>query len=146
MVEKRGRKSLEELSTPVIVPGNFGRRPEPPVELTDKQVEIWRLVVSSEPQDFFKTEALRGMLADYCRHRESANMVSAVIESFKSEWLKSNEGAKRYKALVQMREIETRAAAGLATKLRLTNQSRYTPDKAATASRNAAIGKMPWDE
>jgi len=146
MVEKRGRKSLEELSTPVIVSGNFGRRPEPPGELTDKQIEIWRLVVSSEPQDYFNTEALRGMLADYCRHRESANMVSVVIESFKGEWLKSKEGSIRYKTLLQMREIETRAAAGLATKLRLTNQSRYTPQAAATASRNAAVGRMPWDE
>jgi hypothetical protein len=144
---KRGRKSAEEIAIAAnVIAGGFGKRPEPPVELTEKQIEIWKLVVSSEPQDYFNSEALRGLLADYCRHRESANMVSLVIESFKGEWLKSNEGAKRYKALLQMRDIETRAAAGLATKLRLTNQSRYTPEKAATAARNAAVGPMPWDE
>lgn len=142
---KRGRKSAEELST-VVIAGNFGNRPESPGDLTDKQAEIWRLVVASEPQEYFNTEALRGMLSDYCRHRESANMVSGVIETFKGEWLKSDEGAKRYKALLQMRDIETRASAGLATKLRLTNQSRYTPQAAATAAKHAGKGFMPWDD
>jgi hypothetical protein len=146
MAEKRGRTSRAETATAVVIDGGFGQRPEPPAELTDKQVEIWRLVVASEPQGYFATEAQRGLLADYCRHRESANMVSAVIESFKGEWLKNAEGARRYKDLLKMREIETRATTGLARSLRLTNQSRYRPDKAETLARNAAIGPRPWDE
>lgn len=138
----RGRKSAAALS---VVEGNFGSRPEPLAELTDEQSAIWRETVSSEAADFFGTAALRSMLADYCRHRASAAVVSEVIDTFKPDWLKAAEGAKRYYGLLKMREAETRAAASLATKLRLTNQSRYTPQAAATANKNAARGMRPWE-
>lgn len=138
----RGRKSAAALS---VVAGNFGSRPDPLAELTAEQAAIWRETVSSEAADFFGTAALRSMLADYCRHRASAAVVSEVIDTFKPEWLKAAEGAKRYYGLLKMREAETRAAASLATKLRLTNQSRYTPQAAATASKHAARGMRPWE-
>jgi hypothetical protein len=140
---KRGRKSGADLA--VVVTANFGNRPEPPEDLTTDQADIWREIVASEPADFFGTAALQAMLADYCRHRSSIDAVSGIINTFKPEWLKAAEGAKRYKELLRMREMETRAAASLATKLRLTNQARYTPQAAATASRNAAKGLKPWE-
>lgn len=140
---KRGRKSEADLS--VVVTANFGNRPEPPEDLTTDQADIWRETVASEAAGFFGTAALRSMLADYCRHRASAKTVSDIIDTFKPEWLKAAEGAKRYHGLLRMREMETRAAASLATKLRLTNQSRYTPQAAATASKNAPRGFKPWE-
>jgi hypothetical protein len=139
----RGRKSSE--ADAVVIVGSFGTRPEPPEELTDRQSEIWRETVSSEPPDFFNTAALRALLMDYCRHRESAENVSSIINSFQAEWLKSQDGAKRYQALLRMRDMETRAAAQIATKLRLTNQSRYTPQAAATAAKNTGRGQRPWE-
>jgi hypothetical protein len=140
---KRGRKSSAE--TAVVITGSFGNRPEPSSDLTDRQAEIWREVVASEAADFFSTAAARNMLMDYCRHRESLEGISAIIGTFQPEWLKNSEGAKRYHSLLRMRELETRAATSLATKLRLTNQSRYTPQAASTASRNAAKGLKPWE-
>ena len=139
----RGRKSGAALS--VVVAGNFGGRPEPSSELTAEQASIWRETVASEAAEFFGTAALRSMLADYCRHRASAAVVSEIIDTFKPDWLKAAEGAKRYYGLLKMREAETRAAASLATKLRLTNQSRYTPQAAATATKHAARGLKPWE-
>jgi hypothetical protein len=140
---KRGRKSVADLT---VVKGNFGDgRPLPPAELTERQQAIWREVTATEPADFFATEALRGLLADYCAHRESSEQVGSIIATFKPEWLKAADGAKRYKLLLQMRELETRASASLATKLRLTNQSRYQPKAAGTAFRNASTGPKPWD-
>lgn len=138
----RGRKSAASIG---VVTGNFGKRPEPPAELSDDEAAIWRETVSSEAADFFGTAALRGMLADYCRHRASADKVSEVINIFQADWLKSADGAKRYHGLLKMRDLETRAAADKATKLRLTNQSRYTPQAASTASRGAAKGMKPWE-
>jgi len=44
-----------------------------------------------------------------------------------------------------MRDLENRAAALAATKLRITNQSHYTPMAAATASRNASRSVKPWE-
>jgi hypothetical protein len=141
---QRGRKSSAAAEVSVVS-GNFGKRPEPPVDLSETESAIWRETVASEAADFFGTAALRGMLADYCRHRSSADKVSEVINVFQAEWLKNAEGAKRYHGLLKMRDLETRAAADKATKLRLTNQSRYTPQAASTASRNAAKGVKPWE-
>ena len=140
----RGRKSAASAEVSVIA-GTFGQRPEPLPELSDEEAEIWRATVASEAADFFTTAALRGMLADYCRHRASADKVSEVINVFKADWLKNDEGAKRYHSLLKMRDLETRAAADKATKLRLTNQSRYTPQAASTAAKNAAKGFKPWE-
>lgn len=142
-MRSRGRKSAAEQS--VVIPGNFGKRPAPPAELTPRQQEIWRATAASEEPKFFDSEALRSLLTDYCRHRDAAEKVSGVIDTFEAEWLKSAEGAKRYHALLRMRDLETRAAAGIATKLRLTNQARYTPQAAATAARNAGKGPAPWE-
>jgi hypothetical protein len=140
----RGRKSSASAEISVVA-GNFGQRPEPPEELAEDEAAIWRATVASEPADFFNTAALRGMLSDYCRHRASADKVSEVINIFQSEWLKNADGAKRYHGLLKMRDMETRAAADKATKLRMTNQSRYTPQAASTASRHAAKGVKPWE-
>jgi hypothetical protein len=138
----RGRKSAASVE---VVAGGFGKRPEPPADLTDDEAAIWRDTVSSEAADFFATAALRAMLADYCRHRASAEKVSVVINVFQADWLKNADGAKRYHGLLKMRDLETRAAADKATKLRLTNQSRYTPQAASTAARGAAKGLKPWE-
>jgi hypothetical protein len=140
----RGRKSAASLA---VVKGSFGERPEPPADLTPEQAVIWRETAASEPVDFFNTAALRALLGDYCRHRASADVVSAAINTFKPEWVKASEGAKRYHDLLRMRDLETSAAMRAATKLRLTNQSRYTPQAAATASRNSPSAPMkPWEK
>jgi hypothetical protein len=143
-VQKRGRKSAAELS--IVVPVEFDRKPEPPEELTPTQAEIWRKTVASENPDFFKTAATRGLLVDYCRHRDAAEGVASIIDSFQPEWLKSAEGCKRYESLLRIRSMETRGAVSMARALRLTNQSRYVPETAATAGRNKTGSIMPWDD
>lgn len=144
MITKRGRQSAADASV-VVVEGKFGQRHDPPEGLNDRQCEIWRQTVASEPADFFAGAACRAILADYCRHRDSAESISEVINGFKAEWLKSAEGSKRYHGLLKMRDLEMRAALACATKLRLTNQSRYTPQAAATASRGKARAAAPWE-
>ena len=139
----RGRVSAEAQKVVVIDGGR--KRIEPPDELTDDEKAIWRETVASEPKDAFDTAALRDMLKDYCRHRAAAEGVSKIINSFQSEWLKNAEGARRYRELLKIRDLECRGAADKATKLRMTNQSRYTPKTAASAHRNATKTKMPWD-
>jgi hypothetical protein len=141
-MRSRGRRSAAELA--VVIPAEFGRRPEPPDHLTERQAEIWRETTASEPTDFFSSAALRGLLADYCRHREAAENVSGIIDTFKPEWLKNGEGVKRYQALLRIREAETGAAMRMARSLRLTNQSRYLPRGAARAGLNAS-GPKPWE-
>ena len=142
--QKPGRKSVASASVSVIH-GSKPERPAAPGILTDRQKEIWDDTVKSEPVEWFNTNALQSMLADYCRHKEAVETVSEVVNLFQPDWLKNKDGATRYQSLLKMREAETRAAASLAGKLRLTNQSRYTPQAAGTATRNMAKEPKPWE-
>ncbi len=141
---KRGRISGAELSA-VVVQAEFGGKARAPEELTARQKEIWQKVALTEPVVFFNTESMRLLLAAYCRHIESSEIVTVAIDSFKPEYLANEDGADRYGKLLKIRDQESRAAATCATKLRMTNQSRYTPQSASTASRNAPTTKMPWE-
>jgi hypothetical protein len=144
-MQKRGRKSAASVETNVIQ-GAFGQRAQPPADMTEAEVAIWREIVASEAIEFFNTAALRALLKDYCRHRAAADKITVIINMFETDWLKNKDGVKRYSDLLKMRDLETKGAADKATKLRLTNQARYTPQAAATASKSAARGKLPWEE
>src|SRR5580765_2728971 len=119
MVVKRGRPSAADLAT--VVEGSFGDRPEPPEGFTEHQEQIWRATVASEPAEFFNTAALRYLLADFCRHRDSIDILAGRIDAFDPDWMKNQDGVRRYKWLLAMRAMETKATMMLATKLRLTN-------------------------
>jgi hypothetical protein len=142
VMAKRGRKTLADLS---VVEGSFGKRPEPPADLSPDQADIWRATVASEAAGFFSTEAVRALLSDYCRHRDASNKVAVVINDYDTLKLMNDDDAKHYDRLLKLRERETRSSASLATKMRLTNQARYTPQAAGTAARNAAKGVRPWE-
>jgi hypothetical protein len=138
-----GRRSAAEAT---VVLGAFDKRPEPAQGLTKKAAEIWREVVASEDPKFFNTGALRGMLADYCRNREAAEVLNAEIKLFKPTWLREPVKLARYQILLRLRDVEVRTAANLATKLRLTNQSRYVPHVAAKAAEKASRAEArPWE-
>ena len=139
----RGRVSIAEAA---VVAPNFGtKRPEPPPELTPRQQELWRETCAAEAAEFFTPGAVLGLLADYCAHREAAEKLTAMINAFEDAWMSTREGLARYHALLKMRELETRGAAHLATKLRLTNQARYRPDKPDRLAGQGKNGPMPWE-
>lgn len=137
---ERGRRSAASLS---VIAGGVDRRPDPPVELTDDEAEVWQRTVASEAADVFGTAALQQLLTEYCRHVVAAARLSLVIEAHMST-AESEVSLKDLDCLLKMRDRETKAVADLATKLRLTNQSRYTPKAAATAAKNQAKGEKPW--
>lgn len=128
-----------------VIAGRLGERPESPDDLTEVQAQIWRDTVNSESVDFFRTDALRELLKDYCRHKATAGDLSRQIDQFPPETLLDPDVAKVFDRLTKMRDRETKAAGDKATKLRLTNQSRYTPQAAATAAKNATAQKKPWE-
>jgi hypothetical protein len=144
-MNKRGRKSAVEAGL-VVIKGNFDKgRPDPPDDLTDEQKATWRSIAGSEPKDFLATAALQSMLKDYCRARSEIERLSRIIAYFQDDWIKPEEGARRLQLYLRMRNEESKRATDLATKMRLTNQSRYTPQAAATASRNTLSGPKPWE-
>jgi Cu/Ag efflux pump CusA len=133
------RKSAAALS---VVVANIDGRPRAPDDLTEFQVVVWDRTVANESADTFKTAALQQILKEYCRHVETADRLSRKVDRATEEG--SNMPFQEVESLIRMRARETSALTDKATKLRLTNQSRYTPGAAATASKNAGGAAKPW--
>lgn len=135
-----GRPSAAALS---VVAGSIDGRPRAPDDLTEGQRGIWDSTVANEAADVFKTAALQQLLKEYCRHVETAARLSVQVD--RATDAGSNIELDELDKLLRMRDRETKALADKATKLRLTNQSRYTPQAAATAAKRTGSALKPWE-
>jgi hypothetical protein len=136
---QRGRTSSAALS--VVAGTDIDGRPQAPSDLTEFQRGVWDRTVANEAADVFRTAALQQLLKEYCRHVETADRLSKQVDRATGKG--SNLSYQDIDCLLRMRDRETKALADKATKLRLTNQSRYTPGAASTASKKASERK-PW--
>src|SRR3546814_589737 len=109
-----------------------------------EQKVIWDKAVANEAADVFKTQALQQLLKEYCRHAASALKLARMIEAMERLPAMSAVDLEGYDRLLKMRDRETKAIGDKATKLRLTNQSRYTPQSAGTAAKKAGGDLKPW--
>jgi hypothetical protein len=137
---QRGRTSGAALS--VVAGTAIDGRPPAPSDLTEFQRQVWDRTVANEAADTFKTAALQQLLKDYCRHVETAHRLSVEIDKATSGGM--DVDIDHLTKLVRLRDCETKASADKATKLRLTNQSRYTPQAAGTAAKKAVSETKPW--
>jgi hypothetical protein len=138
-MEGRGRKSTAALS---VVATSLPQRIEPPQDLTESQATLWREIVAGKPVDWFAADNAP-LLVEYVRAVDMGNRLALKIECL----LAGNDAAEitaHLKGLLDMRDKEAKRATSIATKLRLTQQSRYTPQAAATADRKAGVGSKPW--
>jgi hypothetical protein len=133
------RKSAAALS---VVVSNIDGRPRAPDDLTPEQQDIWDRTVANEGSDTFKTAALQQLLKEYCRHVDTASRLSKQVDRATAEG--SNMTMQEVEVLLRCRDRETKALADKATKLRLTNQSRYTPGAAGTAAKKSSEAMKPW--
>ncbi len=142
-MRKRGRKSSAELA--VVAVSQEARRPSPPAELTEAQAKIWQDIVDTQPGGWFRP-AEDALLIAYCRHVDAANRVSAIATAFDYTTGKLGDLDR----LLRMHERETRAISSLATRMRLTQQSRMHPRTAGRAQENAIGAKLwerrPWED
>ena len=138
----RGRKSSAELSTISAAGLEIHRRPEPPAHLGDEAVAIWRAVVNSLPADWFTPgtlpllDALCGLTVSQRFTIRSLQVIERGGDDFdRDEW---------ERLLKQLGEVSGRIAT-LATRMRLTPQSRYGARGADTAARSVGDGPKPWE-
>ena len=115
----RGRKSAAELG---VIPG-IPQRPEPPDELTPQQAEEWREIVDRMPVDWFRRK-IHPLLCSYCRHVTNARHIAGLIEAAHDLDIGDRKALMRFNRLLGMQERQSSALMGLATRMRLTNQSR----------------------
>ena len=132
-----GRQSTASLS---VVAGSIDGRPKVPEGLTEFQAKLWDRTVANEAADTFKTAALQQLLIEYCRHVEAADYWERMLQAGRTGGVDIDDMVK----ITRTRDCETKALADKATKLRLTNQSRYTPGAAGTAAKKGGGELKPW--
>jgi hypothetical protein len=138
---KRGRKSAAEMAIANLVKVTSTARVEPPYDIFDEQADLFRAIVDSLPADWFSTGSVP-LLAQLCKHVVASRRVAELIAQ--AERTGPMLDIEMYDRLLRLQERQSAAVHRLATALRLTNQSRYTPGRAATASA-VAIGPKPWE-
>jgi hypothetical protein len=119
-------------------------RLSPPESLTVRQKELWEGIILSKPASWFdhsNSALLVGYVKSIASH-ETLALRSDVIEATLDQRDADLKTLNRLHAMIdrQARLIQT-----FATKLRLTQQSRYTAAKAAVAAGRAS-GSRPWDD
>jgi hypothetical protein len=132
-MDQRGRKSLENLTVIATLPG---QRPEPPGPLSDEEAAVWRAVVATKPSDWFLPDTWP-LLADYC---------TACVQQEGVRRLLNTEECDKEKTL-RLLDMLGKLKMALATKMRLSQQSRYRADAADAAQRRAgASPNKPWEK
>ena len=121
-MKQRGRKSDAALEVAQMAPAVA--RPPPPAHLTPAQAAVWTRVIECERPGFIKSTQY-GLLESYCMLEAARNALNL-------------DDAAGRKELVQI----SLGMHSIARGLRLTNQSRYHPEKAATLANQA--GERPW--
>ena len=125
-----------------VVPVSSLQRLAPPDGLLESEATLWRDVVDSKPADWFQADSAP-LLVEYCRAVVMSGRLNLLVEAALAG--DAGEDGLSLKDALKMRDLESKRAMSLATKLRLTQQSRYTPMASATADRKAG-GARPWQQ
>ncbi len=138
----RGRKSSKELSTISAGGLEIHRRPDPPDKMGEDAVAIWRAVVNSLPADWFSPGTLP-LLEAFCGLTVSQRNTIRALQRIERE---ANDFRRDEweRTLKQLGEVSGRIAT-LATRMRLTPQSRYGARSADTAARSVGDFEKPWE-
>lgn len=128
------RESAASLS---VLPVQALARVEAPVGLEAGELALFVAVVNSKPAEWFGEDSVP-VLVEYVRAVGMCDLLDCQVKAAIAEG-----DAKVIKDAMQLRDMESKRMLQIATKLRLTQQSRYTPQAAATANKQAG-GARPW--
>jgi len=116
-----------------------GTPPPPPDDLVPTEQELWSEIVDSKPADWFGPDSAP-ILKEYVRAAVACDLLASRVRGAMDA-----DDAGVVKFMLDLRDKESRRAASLATKLRLTQQSRYGARDAARADARAS-GARPWQK
>lgn len=134
----RGRQSAASLSIATV---SMVQRMEAPSELTAREKPVWRTIVDTKPADWF-TPGDAPLLVDYCRHICRQRDIAKALKQYPDVPTEEKD-FNRYRALIQDSDRLSKTMKTIAVALRLTQQSRYTPGAAATATKKQQ--RKPWE-
>lgn len=130
------RKSAAALA----VVSHLRERPEPPGELSADEAEVWRSIVATKPPEWFAADTFP-LLTAYCRAHVAARVVAEMVGRAQEE-----SDAATYLRLIDAQGRISGTLCTLATKMRLSQQSRYGARGAEGAARRAEASPVkPWE-
>lgn len=138
-MKQRGRKSAAAL-TIANSDVHLVQRPAPPAELTALQRHFWVEIANSLPADWWGDEN-KALLSEYCRTLSTLVFINSHIDVQEE---KKSPDVGMYLELLKRREALVRIQLSQATKMRLTQQSRYGARAADTASRKSTGKTKTW--
>lgn len=130
----------------------MGGRPEPPDDLDEVEAAEWRAIVDRMPADWFTAE-MQPILADLCRHIVLARWFGMELSKVRRQY-HDDDGKSGLvgtlldgvKELTMLHKQQTDCVGRIATRLRLTHQSRNNRDAATRSAKNSASASArPWD-
>ncbi len=128
------KPSAESLSIATV---SIPVRPDAPEDLTPFQKKLWDQVTSTKPPEWFEEDTLP-ILRAYVVAAERHYRVSKELDGMSL----ADPDAQ---TLLKTEDQQAKLMKQMAVSMRLTQQSRYTPQAAATANKKAASGKKPWE-
>lgn len=135
---QRGRKSAASLS--VVRPLENGL-PQPPESYNEDAAALWSQMVASKPQDWWDASTLP-LLDAYVKTCIEHQRISQLVEGMHP--IASDDEVVAYERLHKIQDRLASQMARMATKMRLSQQSKYGARGADTASKGG--GKRPWDD
>jgi hypothetical protein len=155
---KPGPKGAEAMrAESALIPG--AREPVPR-DLEPDAAVIWEATTIRLPGDFFTSEMIP-ILKAYCRHSAFADYFAreitatrAAIEALERAISHGKSGIRKLPKLRaslhdlhKLHAHESSHAVSCATRLRITNQSRFVPERAASKSgKTPSTGLPPWHD
>lgn len=128
------KQSAESMSIASI---SIPKRIEPFDYLNENQKRIWKEVVDTKPPEWFEADSAPLL----CAYAVAADLHEKLTKSINNLDITDQE----FMGLSILKDKQANLMATLAVKMRLTQQSRYTPQAAATANKKTASGKKPWE-
>lgn len=138
-MKQRGRQSGSALTSVTAFPI---RLLEPPEDLSDQEACVWARVVATKPADWWDAGSIP-LLAQYARAAAQSDVVAELVRRVSEALVSDPDELGRYKDLRKIQAALSAEMTSLATKMRLTQQSRYNHKNSDTASRKAVANK-PW--
>lgn len=105
---------------------------------------MFNRIVATRPAEFFDVATIP-LLTEYCRIPIEVEIVTKAIEAFQAEWLNDDNGLKRFKELTQIRDKAQKRMILLATKMRLSQQSRFPSDSRKNRPAPEGGAPKPWE-
>jgi hypothetical protein len=140
-MKQRGRKSLASLAV-ADASVHLVERPAPPEILTAQQRAYWVEISNALPAEWFRDDN-KQLLAEYCKTLVSLDFLTHQI-NYQESMHPEAVDADAYFDLLKRRESLARLSLTQATKMRLTQQSRYRGETASTMTSKPIAKGSPW--